>query len=737
MENKFNYKQFAKDLKSEAINHLPSDLSSDSKKYIEKKLYDNVVKLAKGFESENLSIVNDIEKYRFACKVIFDWTFRKSTDLINSPVPQNCYDYVLDSISYIIYETLKNFLDRGISQDYILNKLEVDVQLEYKRCIKELEVQGVISAEEMDEILKQNNFQLRINQETETGGFDYTAFAKDLQNQARLLVPTDFDKEAKDYLVCKLYENTVKFAKLFEEENSSVVEDEEQYTFACQIIAEWTFHKTVDLLRVSIPLKYCDVVLERINSVIYKSLKELFENNESKENILHKTEINVKIEYQKCIETLFKQNLISHEVETAALKQDNLTQIIKESGEIPAFEIEEFIKNKYFELEKQIPDDLADKKEYILNYVSEYTSKFAKSLIEKFETNISNDEYTFACNELANWIFIKAIDLLRLEVPDVNLEHILDTLGFIIYEIIDQEFNGNWDTATVFELTRFFKKNINLSAISEKIKYKINRTYKYRLDQLCSLGIIDNEKIESAANNLMQNLNSDYANNLSSADSSNFNENRYLKDKILRSYAESLTYKYLVKAGHVLKKNKYKNQDIHLILSSLRYAFLTVIWKIDLYDEVELNINQVENTITVCAEIAFQRIVVLHKLNMLELDFVDTAIDNLVRNAFNNEIIGIKTDMKCPAPMDYDSTRFWAHKDFKDYFKYYFDNGNITQAQYKSLLDKSKLIYLMPTIKKMEKASSKAVFKSKRFWIWWSILFFIYLCIKYYIKYKI
>ena len=94
-------------------------------------------------------------------------------------------------------------------------------------------------------------------------GFDYKQFATDFSTQAVELVPKDFDDFQREYVVKTL----VNFASLAGEAISNDAEagfNAEQAILLTQIIAEWSFHKSVDLIRSGIQPEYWDGVMQKI-----------------------------------------------------------------------------------------------------------------------------------------------------------------------------------------------------------------------------------------------------------------------------------------------------------------------------------------------------------------------------------------------------------------------------------------------------------------------------------------
>ena len=137
-------------------------------------------------------------------------------------------------------------------------------------------------------------------------GFDYEAFAQNLTQQAQEIVPQDFDQNQKQYVVNTLM-NFSRLAgeALYNDKESNFNAD--QAILITQIIAEWSFHKSVDLIRSGI------------------------------DQILQLIEHHVKKAYDESIKELKNKNLINDALMDKAMKQsniDNMMQQMQENQEV-------------------------------------------------------------------------------------------------------------------------------------------------------------------------------------------------------------------------------------------------------------------------------------------------------------------------------------------------------------------------------------------------------------------
>ena len=131
-------------------------------------------------------------------------------------------------------------------------------------------------------------------------GFDYKAFAQNLTQQAQELVPQDFDQNQKAYVANTLLNfSTIAGEALYNDTESNFNAD--QAAMITQIIAEWSFHKSVDLIRSGIPQMHWDGVMQKIAFTIFEIAKQTFKQGLPQDQILQLIEHHVKKTYLDAI----------------------------------------------------------------------------------------------------------------------------------------------------------------------------------------------------------------------------------------------------------------------------------------------------------------------------------------------------------------------------------------------------------------------------------------------------
>jgi hypothetical protein len=152
-------------------------------------------------------------------------------------------------------------------------------------------------------------------------GFDYKGFAQNLAQQALELIPSDFNDNQKNYVANTLLNfSTIAGQALYDEGQFNV----DQAVMITQIIAEWSFHKSVDLVRSGIPQQYWDPVMQKIAFTIFEIAKNAFHQNLPQDQCLQVIEHHVKKTYLDCIAELKDKNLIDQGLMEQASMQSNI-----------------------------------------------------------------------------------------------------------------------------------------------------------------------------------------------------------------------------------------------------------------------------------------------------------------------------------------------------------------------------------------------------------------------------
>ena len=161
-------------------------------------------------------------------------------------------------------------------------------------------------------------------------GFDYKSFATSMAEQAKELVPADLKDNEKEYIV-KTLGNFTHLAgeALYNDESLNLTA--EQAVFITQIIAEWSFHKSIDLIHSGILPEYWDSIMQKIAFTIFEVAKQAVIRKIPQDQLLQAVEHHVIKVYKQSIEELEKKGVIDTETKNRAESQSNIDTMAQQA----------------------------------------------------------------------------------------------------------------------------------------------------------------------------------------------------------------------------------------------------------------------------------------------------------------------------------------------------------------------------------------------------------------------
>ncbi len=163
-------------------------------------------------------------------------------------------------------------------------------------------------------------------------GFNYQEFAQNLTAQAQELVPQDFSPQDKQYVVNTLLNfSTLAGEAIYNDTESNFNAD--QAMMITQIIAEWSFHKSVDLVRSELPQQFWDPIMQKIAFTIFEIAKQTFKQGLPQDQILQLIEHHVKKTYLDAIAELKDKGMINEALMEQAAKQSNIDAMMQQMSE--------------------------------------------------------------------------------------------------------------------------------------------------------------------------------------------------------------------------------------------------------------------------------------------------------------------------------------------------------------------------------------------------------------------
>lgn len=163
-------------------------------------------------------------------------------------------------------------------------------------------------------------------------GFDYKAFAASMSEQAKELVPPELEDREKEYIVKTLGNFTLLAGEaLYNDTQMNLTA--EQAVFITQIIAEWSFHKSIDLIHSGILPQYWDGIMQKIAFTIFEVAKQAVIRKIPQDQLLQAVEHHVIKVYNSSIEELQKKGVIDEEIKNRAESQSNIDAMAKQAQE--------------------------------------------------------------------------------------------------------------------------------------------------------------------------------------------------------------------------------------------------------------------------------------------------------------------------------------------------------------------------------------------------------------------
>ena len=161
-------------------------------------------------------------------------------------------------------------------------------------------------------------------------GFDYKGFAASMSEQAKDLVPQELEDREKEYIVKTLGNFTLLAGEaLYNDQQLNL--NAEQAVFITQIIAEWSFHKSIDLIHSGILPQYWDSIMQKIAFTIFEVAKQAVIRKIPQDQLLQAVEHHVIKVYNQSIEELQQKGLIDEETKNKAESQSNIDAMAQQA----------------------------------------------------------------------------------------------------------------------------------------------------------------------------------------------------------------------------------------------------------------------------------------------------------------------------------------------------------------------------------------------------------------------
>ena len=144
------------------------------------------------------------------------------------------------------------------------------------------------------------------------------------------LLPEDVNKLQQDYLENNIRHSALLLASSMQTDTVFQRLTFEQQCVYIQIMAEWSFHKEIDLFRSGIPAKYWKIVMQKIWYTIWEVMYACVQNEAPENIVLDIVKRYVNRTYNDAVEELKDTNIIDDETEEKAKEQSNIEIMAQE-----------------------------------------------------------------------------------------------------------------------------------------------------------------------------------------------------------------------------------------------------------------------------------------------------------------------------------------------------------------------------------------------------------------------
>ncbi len=158
----------------------------------------------------------------------------------------------------------------------------------------------------------------------------YSDFIEDMIEQVSSVLPEDINTLQVSYLKNNMRKSMTLMASSINDNEVFKKLDFDEQCFYIQIIAEWSFHKEIDLFRSGISPKYWKVVMSKIWYVMWEVMYACAKNDAPHNTTLTLVERFVNRTYNEAIEELKEQDVIDTVTEIQAKEQSNIDKMARE-----------------------------------------------------------------------------------------------------------------------------------------------------------------------------------------------------------------------------------------------------------------------------------------------------------------------------------------------------------------------------------------------------------------------
>ncbi len=166
------------------------------------------------------------------------------------------------------------------------------------------------------------------NEQKGIAGFNPQDFAKNLAGQAGQVIPADISAADKKFIIDIVYKFCVLSGDALTKDTALNL-DAAQASLITQFIGEWSFHKSIDLLRAKVNPALREGILQRVAFTVFEIAKQVVVKKMPQEQIIPLVEHHVNTCFKQAIEDLKSKGQLDEKVSDNVLHQSNIDSMAK------------------------------------------------------------------------------------------------------------------------------------------------------------------------------------------------------------------------------------------------------------------------------------------------------------------------------------------------------------------------------------------------------------------------
>ncbi len=166
------------------------------------------------------------------------------------------------------------------------------------------------------------------NEQKGIAGFNPQDFAKNLAGQAGQVIPADISAADKKFIIDIVYKFCVLSGDALTKDTALNL-DAAQASLITQFIGEWSFHKSIDLLRAKVNPALREGILQRVAFTVFEIAKQAVVKKMPQEQIIPLVEHHVNTCFKQAIEDLKSKGQLDEKVSDNVLHQSNIDSMAK------------------------------------------------------------------------------------------------------------------------------------------------------------------------------------------------------------------------------------------------------------------------------------------------------------------------------------------------------------------------------------------------------------------------